>query len=75
MGQKIYEGLSVMKIGFIGLGRMGGHVAANLLKAQQVHIELQRRIEIAHAQHGVQKSHGDLLVGPDIGPFSRRRTR
>ena len=22
-----------MKIGFIGLGRMGGHVAANLLKA------------------------------------------
>jgi hypothetical protein len=23
---------------------------------------MQRRIEIAHAQHGVQKSHGDLLV-------------
>jgi len=25
---------------------------------------VQRRIEIAHAQHGVQKSHGDLMFAP-----------
>jgi 3-hydroxyisobutyrate dehydrogenase-like beta-hydroxyacid dehydrogenase len=33
MGDGTDEGLLVMKIGFIGLGRMGGHVAQNLLKA------------------------------------------
>jgi 3-hydroxyisobutyrate dehydrogenase-like beta-hydroxyacid dehydrogenase len=33
MGKRIDEGLLVMKIGFIGLGRMGHHVAANLMKA------------------------------------------
>jgi 3-hydroxyisobutyrate dehydrogenase-like beta-hydroxyacid dehydrogenase len=33
MGARTDEGLLVMKIGFIGLGRMGHHVAANLMKA------------------------------------------
>ena len=33
MGWRVDEGLLVMKIGFIGLGRMGHHVASNLLKA------------------------------------------
>jgi 3-hydroxyisobutyrate dehydrogenase-like beta-hydroxyacid dehydrogenase len=33
MGRRIDEGLLVMKIGFIGLGRMGHHVASNLLEA------------------------------------------
>ena len=34
--------------------------AAHLLHPEQVAVEVHRGIEIAHAQHGVQESHGDL---------------
>ena len=35
--------------------------ATDLVQPQHLAIELQRRIQIAHAQHGVQKSHRDLV--------------
>jgi hypothetical protein len=37
--------------------------ASDLLKAEQIHIEVQGRIEIAHAQHGVQKPHISFSLG------------
>src|SRR5262249_6766542 len=38
------------------------HPPADLLEAKLVAVEIHRGVEIAHAQHGVQKSHGDLLT-------------
>ena len=42
--------------------------AADLFEPEQVAVKMQGCIEIAHAQHGVQKSHGGLLLVHSISP-------
>src|SRR5450432_3313598 len=49
------------------------HPPAGLLEPELVAIEIERGIEIAHAQHGVQKSHGTDLTNKEWARWRRRQ--
>ncbi len=62
-----------MKAGFIGLGRMGAGMAANLLKAGAIHISsstisvaLSERLETDHAKAGQRFVAAPVFGRPDV---------